>query len=223
MKEKKRILVIAPHADDEVLGCGGYLLHSKSLYTPNEGRADIRVVVATVGGMDIRQDYRTRLDEFNLVCHKLEAEGEVLFENMDAMLDTIPSRELITSLDYAIDSYRPDEIFVNYRSRHQDHMKVYDCAMASLRLREGYRPKFVALYEYPFITNGADVVDGGMAYHDITDVVEEKCTLFNLYGSQVRQAPSPLNGEGIKSLAHIRGLECGCKYAEKFYIQKMMV
>lgn len=216
-------MVIAPHADDEVLGCGGYLLHSKSLTLPNEERADIKIVVGTIGGMDVRQDYETRVQEFNLVCKELEADSELMFKNMDAMLDTIPSRELITSLDFAIDSYRPDEIFINYRSRHQDHVKMYDCAMASLRLREGYFPKFVALYEYPFITSGMDVVDGGMAYHDITDVLREKIHLFNLYASQVRKAPSPLNGEGIKSLAHIRGLECGCMYAEKFYIQKMMV
>lgn len=220
MKVKKRIMVIAPHADDEVLGCGGYLLHSKSM---TGGEAHIRIVVATVGGADKRQDYQTRIDEFLSVCNALGSEGIVLFDNMDAMLDTKPSRDLISFLDKEIDSFRPDEIFVNYRSRHQDHIKVYDCAMASLRLREGYRPKFVALYEYPFITNGTDRVEGGTAYHDITDVIGDKVNLFNLYGSQVRETPSPLNEEGIKSLAHIRGLECGCEYAEKFYIQKMMV
>lgn len=216
-------MVIAPHADDEVLGCGGYLLHSRSLQLKPEERANISIVVATVGGLDVRQDYQTRMDEFLTVCHKLESEGIVLIDNMDAMLDTLPSRELITLLDKEIDTFRPDEVFLNYRSRHQDHIKVYDCAMAALRLREGYRPKFVALYEYPFITNGADRVEGGIAYHDITDVVDQKCSLFNLYGSQVRQAPSPLNEEGIKSLAAIRGMECGCKYAEKFYVQKMML
>jgi LmbE family N-acetylglucosaminyl deacetylase len=211
----KRILVIAPHADDEVLGCGGYLLHQR--------HALKKVVVGTIGGMDVRQDFKVRKEEFELVCHKLEAAGSWLFENMDAMLDTIPSRELITSLDYEIDRYRPDEIFINYRSHHQDHAKMYECAMASLRLREGYRPKFVALYEYPFITNETEEVDGGKAYHDITDVINEKVHLFNLYRSQVRKAPSPLNEEGIKSLAHVRGMECGVKFAEKFYIQKMMV
>lgn len=215
----KRIMVIAPHADDEVLGCGGYLLHSKSMPTP----AHVRIVVATVGGKDIRQEYQTRMDEFLAVCHKVGSEGIVLFDNMDAMLDTLPSRELISLLDKEIDSFRPDEIFINYRSRHQDHIKVYDCAMASLRLREGYTPRFVALYEYPFITNGTDRVEGGTAYHDITDVIKQKCSLFGIYRSQVRKSPSPLNGGGIKSLAHIRGLECGCEYAEKFYIQKMMV
>jgi len=220
---KKKIMVIAPHADDEVLGCGGYLLHSTQVLTPAEERAEIKIVVGTIGGMDVRQNYKTRHEEFELVCGRLEADYEVLFKDMDAMLDTIPAREIITSLDYAIDTFRPDEIFINYRSSHQDHIKMYDCAMASLRLREGYRPKFVALYEYPFITNGTDMVDGGKAYHDITNVLQEKISLFNLYASQVRKSPSPLNENGIRALAAIRGMECGYKYAEKFYIQKMMI
>ena len=219
----KKILVIAPHADDEVLGCGGYLLHQRSLTLPNHQRANIKIVVGTIGGMDSRQDYGTRLAEFNLVCHKLEAEGEMLFPKMDAMLDTVPSREIISSLDSQIDTFRPDEIFINYRSTHQDHIKMYDCAMASIRLREGYFPKMVALYEYPFVTDGMDLIKGGKMYCNITDVIDEKVALFNLYASQIRQTPSPLNEQGIKKLASIRGMECGMEYAEKYYIQKMIL
>lgn len=219
----KKILVIAPHADDEVLGCGGYLLHQRSLSLPNDQRACIKIIIGTIGRVDCRQDYETRLAEFNLVRHKLEADGEVLFPNMDAMLDTVPSREIISTLDYQIDTFRPDEIFINYRSTHQDHIKMYDCSMASLRLRDGYFPKMVALYEYPFVTDGMDLIKGGKMYHDISDNIMDKVRLFSLYESQVKKSPSPLNSNGIKALASIRGLECGVKYAEKFYIQRMMV
>lgn len=215
MEEQKKIMVIAPHADDEVLGCGGYLLHNADSL--------IKIVVGTIGGADSRQNFSIRKKEFETVCQTLGAEGTYLFEGMDAMLDTIPSKEVTTALDKEIDSFRPDEIFINYRSRHQDHIKIFDCAMASLRLREGYRPQYIALYEYPFITNGLDDVDGGKAYHDITDIIDSKVSLFSIYKSQIKKSPSPLNEEGIKSLAHVRGMECGVKYAEKFYIQKMML
>ena len=212
--DRKKILVIAPHADDEVLGCGGYLIHHKD-------SSDIRIVIGTIGGVDVRQDFMTRLEEFKNVCIKIGAAGKFLFNDKDAVLDTIPSFEIIRELDKEVDSFRPDEIFINYRSRHQDHIKIYDCAMASLRLREGYMPKFVALYEYSFISDGLELPKGGAAYHDISDVIDQKAQLFNLYTSQVRQSPSPLNSNGIKKLAQIRGLEIGVDYAEKFYIQKM--
>ena len=210
-------MVIAPHADDEVLGCAGYLLHQVK-----EG-AHVVVVLGTIGGINEHQDFDMRLDEATRVNKRMGAEMFYLFKNKDAMLDTVPSLEITAKLDQYIEKYRPDEIFINYRSRHQDHIKMYDCAMASMRLKEGYMPKLIALYEYPFVSDGLDIVRGGKIYHDITDNIDEKVALFNLYASQVKAAPSPLNESGIKSLASIRGLECGMKYAEMFYVQKMLL
>ena len=92
-----------------------------------------------------------------------------------------------------------------------------------MRLRIGYMPKFVALYEYPFVSDGLDIVRGGKVYHDISDVIGAKVEMFKLYKSQVKESPSPLNSNGIKTLASIRGLECGMEYAEMFYVQKMLL
>ena len=213
----KKILVIAPHGDDEVLGCGGYLLHQK------EQGAKIQIVIGTIGGDDKRQKFRVRLAESKLVATELNADFSFLYKGKDAKLDTVPAYDIISQLDKIIDSYRPDEIFLNYKSHHQDHIKVHDCAMAAIRLREGYSPKLIALYEYPFITGGGDEVKGGRLYFDISKYIEGKVRLFELYASQIRQAPSPLNASGIKTLAAVRGLECGIQYAERFYIQKMIL
>lgn len=216
-QHKKKILVIAPHADDEVLGCGGYLLHQK------QQGAEIGIVIGTIGGSDKRQDYVTRFNEFNAVCEKLDASHEILFIDKDALLDTIGAFAITTKIDEAIDAFRPDEVFINYRSLHQDHIKLHECALASCRLREGYAPKLIALYEYPFTTSQVGPIGGGFMYHDISDCIDEKVALFELYASQIRQSPSPLNKDGVVALARIRGMECGVEYAEKFYIQKMMV
>lgn len=213
----KKILVIAPHGDDEVLGCGGYLLQQSK-----EG-AEIHIILGTIGGTDKRQSFAVRLIESKAVAERIKAHLVYLYPNKDALLDTLPSRDIITRLDEEIDKVRPDEIFINYRSHHQDHIKMYDCAKASIRLREGYSPRLVALYEYPFVTDGMDLIKGGNMYCNITDVIDEKVALFNLYASQIRQTPSPLNEQGIKKLASIRGMECGMEYAEKYYIQKMIL
>lgn len=213
----KKILVISPHADDEVLGCGGYLLHQVA-----DG-AKVRIIIGTIGGKDKRQDFKTRLAEFNSVLQLLCADGRFLYKNHDAILDEVSSFDLTTKLDGEIDEFRPDEIFVNVNSRHQDHIKMYHCAKASLRLREGYAPKMVAFYEYPFTSDGLDVPAGGKCYHDISDVIDEKIKLFELYKTQIRQVPSPLNAHGVKTLASMRGMECGKHYAELFYIQKMIL
>ena len=55
------------------------------------------------------------------------------------------------------------------------------------------------------------------------DNIEEKIELLNIYKSQIRQSPSPINGGGVKKLAALRGIEIGCEYAEMFYLQKMKI
>ncbi|MCF0164275.1 MAG: PIG-L family deacetylase [Bacteroidales bacterium] len=212
----KRILVISPHADDEVLGCGGYLASQR-----DEG-SEIYIAYATIGIIGNPQKEACRKDEADEVCKRLKAFHSIIIEDYDGELDMLPTRFFVSKFDKIFDEFRPDEVFINYPSWHQDHKKVYDAAMASLRLRDGFMPKFVALYEYPFILNQNTIISGGLWYHDITKTLDEKIEIFNLYKSQIKKEPSPLNATGIRQLAMIRGTECSVKYAELFYLQKMI-
>lgn len=211
----KKILVISPHADDEILGCYGYISSEIA------NGSNVHVIYGAVGGVDSKQNLQLRIDEINNVANAVGFTYSILSYNKDAEMDTMSDREVISYIDLSIKEIEPDEVFVNYPSRHQDHKKMYECTMAAMRLKEGFMPSFFALYEYPFIT-GVEVPNGGCMYFDITERIEDKCKVFSLYHSQVKSSPSPLNEEGIKALSRIRGIECGVKYAEMFYIQKMI-
>ena len=212
----KRILVISPHADDEILGCGGYLASQR-----DEG-SEIHIVYATIGIKGDPVKEAGRIIEAEEVCKRLHASHQILIENCDGELDMVPTRFFVSQYDSIFDSFKPDELFINYPSWHQDHKKIYDSAMASLRLRQGFVPRFVALYEYPFILNQNIIISGGLWYHDISDSLDEKIELFNIYKTQIKPAPSPLNPAGIRQLAMVRGTECSLKFAELFYLQKMI-
>lgn len=212
----KKILIISPHADDEILGCGGYILSELA-----KG-SKIRIVIGAVGGT-INQARNMRCAELDAVKSALDGvEYYVMRYDLDARLDTIPAFDITSIIDKHIAEFKPDEFFVNYPSHHQDHVKVYDCAMAALRLKDTYMPPLVALYEYPYILNHCEIINGGRWYHDISKHLDRKCELFEMYKSQVKPAPSPLNRAGIETLARTRGFECGLQYAEMFYIQKLM-
>ncbi len=213
----KKILIVAPHADDEILGCGGYIV------SQIENGAKVYVVFGTVGGSDRRQDYCIRHQEVDEVAKAVGYKYRIIVNGKDAELDTVPAKEITGFIDNAISEIEPDELFINYSSHHQDHKKMYDCAMASIRLKEGFMPPFIALYEYPFVNNVISNIEGGRFYAEITDFIDRKVSLFQIYKTQAKNAPSPLNSEGIKALARIRGLECGKKYAELFYIQKIVI
>ena len=63
--QQKTIMVIAPHADDEILGCGGYLLHQV------KNGARVVVVLGTIGGINERQNFEMRLAEAKQVHEQL--------------------------------------------------------------------------------------------------------------------------------------------------------
>ena len=84
----KKILVIAPHGDDEVLGCGGYLLQQ------SKKGAEIHIILGTIGGTDKRQSFAVRLTESKAVAERIKAHLVYLYPNMDALLDTLPSRDI---------------------------------------------------------------------------------------------------------------------------------
>ena len=211
----KKILVIAPHADDETLGCGGYLLHEKAKDT------EIRLFIATIGGTDNGQDISVRQSEFDDLASSLDVSHHVFCYGYDGILEKVDSQGLTNAIDMQITDFEPDEVFCCYPSHHQDHKKLYDCFLASMRLKEGFMPTLVALYEYPFVGCEMTSIPGGRWYHEITDVINDKVDLFKNYKSQQKAPPSPLNEKGILTLAAMRGLESGMPFAEMFYIQKM--
>ena len=167
----KKILVIAPHSDDEILGCGGYIL------SEIQQGAQVHVVFGTVGGCDVRQPLERRLQEVDTVARETGYTYDILYYNKDAEMDTLPAREITTAIDGVLAKFKPDEVFVNYPSHHQDHVVMYQCAKAAMRLKEDICPSLFALYEYPFV-NSADKIPGGLFYFNIEKFINEKIRLF---------------------------------------------
>ena len=216
----KKILVIAPHADDEILSFGGYLIDQIA-----KG-AEVHVRIGTIGGVHHLQNFHIRLNEFLSVMEGLGIPSErydYYFEGFDAELEKITIREIATKIDNDLDKIKPDELFCCYPSSHQDHIRMHEAFMVSMRLRDGFMPSFVALAEYPFILTTYSIPCGGKFYHPLSqETLDKKIELFLKYKTQVKPSPSPLGERGITQLATTRGFECGYEHAELFYIQKMV-
>jgi hypothetical protein len=59
-------------------------------------------------------------------------------------------------------------------------------------------------------------------YVDISNSINKKLEAFKLYKSQNKKSPSPLTVESVKTLAAMRGMQCGKEYAELIYVQKII-
>ena len=214
----KRVIAIAPHPDDETLGCGGTLLKLKDM-----GYETFWVIFT-------RGDERLGLSHEWL--DRREKEIEIVSENygfsdvfklgfLTTKLDTIPMSEMIGKLSKVIQKVRPNIVFVNHpHDIHSDHKIVFQISMSSLKT---FRAEFVekilaceiitetdqapALRENSFTPN---------VFVDITPYIEKKLEIMSIYKSEVMQYPLPRSLDSIKSLARYRGSTIGVEYAEAF-------
>jgi len=221
MNKKKKVLCIVPHCDDEVLSFGNLLLRlSKS------EDYELFMVYLVCGGADVRQNYDIRYNESVEICKALNIpidnlHFKILFNNMDAAMDTVPIREIAIKLDSCLNEIKPDILLSTLPSNHQDHIALYSALKISLRLKEGYTVPTVILGEYPFLSEEVNLPFNGKLYLSVnSEELDEKLNLFNLIKSQVKKDPSPLGLNAIKSLAKSRGVGIGCEYAERYFIVK---
>lgn len=208
-------LVVAPHADDEVLGLGGAIARWS-----REGHR-VHVLVATRGYPPAwsSEEERACRREARLAHARLGVASSRFLELPAAGLDTLPHRELNGRILEALDALVPDELYLPFRGDlHRDHQLVADSALVAARpCREGY-PRGVFAYETLSETNwNAPHLTPAFApthFVDITATLEDKLEAFALYRSQVRPAPHERSLEALRALAVLRGAAVGLGAAE---------
>lgn len=190
-------LVIAPHVDDDVIGCGG-ILDDKAL--------------VFYGGVDEFHGVSRaeRMKEAEAVAARTG--HKILYGNNS--VNSYQFTDMKDQLESLINLYEPEEVLLPWPSYNQDHQTVYDAAMVALRPHDrNYFVKRVLLYEEPdcfwqprspFVPNLFREIDG-----------TEKVTRYFLMSSQVRNHRAPAH---ILALATVRGAACNKPHAEAFHI-----
>lgn len=221
-KPLKHILIISPHADDEVIGCGGMIaLASKS-------GVRVTVIIMATGG--IKHYHLKEMSSTEMRISELRTSAiclgvtrtEVLFPDKDMSLETIPSLEVVTALDRVLNEYKYDECYIPEPSHNIDHRITYESAMSALRPGARSYPLMVATYESVSSGWWNKRTLGGHLYVDITSTIENKLLALEAYQSQIHSYPHPVSSEAIRRLAAFRGMECGVEHAELFQIIRML-
>lgn len=223
----KRTVIVAPHADDEVLGAGGFIAEAC------RHGWETHIFFATVSGYssEARGDYSTaasRLDEVKKMAAFLNVTSyAVLFSGEDGerkhlRLDTVPQSELISFISHAIAAVRPSVAVIPYLGYyHQDHRAVASACIASLRPAPDspLRPFVPVVLAYGHAARGW----GGEAYTfnpnffvDISRSIETKLEAIACYKSQLCEPPHPRSLSVIRDSCSAWGVFAGVSYAEQF-------
>jgi len=193
-------LVIAPHIDDEVLGCGGILDENFFvLHCGVEERSYVSV--------------EERLKE-------IEEVKKFLGFNMKLLKNVVNNYKvngLISEFERIINELKPDKVYIPYPSYNQDHKVVYKASLVALRPHDKiFFVKKILIYEQPhaFFWSHSNSDNFNPNYFVSIDI-ERKLKSYNMLKSQVRSFRSP---EHVKALAVLRGGQSNCKCAEAFQV-----
>lgn len=194
--------IIAPHCDDETLGCGGLL----AKYPDSSG-----VIVMT-------EPDGVRHKEFLRAQEVLGYEAVHYLGQPDGSLDHDMHR-LVGSLDRVLAEWRPRELYLPFPSLHQDHIAAYEAGMRTARLSmtEGhwFTPS-VFVYDVSVYTDALYPSDLKWNFFEslTEEQIDQKVEALEAYSSQAVTGPHPINS--IKQLAHSIGGARQVAYAEQF-------
>jgi N-acetylglucosamine malate deacetylase 1 len=212
-----KTLVIAPHPDDEVLGCGGALLRRKA-----EG-AELCWLIVT----DIHEEkgwpakrVQERQAEIAKISNEIGFDLVVNLKLPPTELDALPMAQVVSEFSKVFKVFAPTEVFVPHRGDvHTDHRVVFDAAAACSKWFRYPTVKRVLAYETLSETDFGLIRAETFSpnyFIDVTQYLERKLELLSIYTSELGDPPFPRSIDIVRAQAKVRGAAAGYLAAEAF-------
>jgi LmbE family N-acetylglucosaminyl deacetylase len=220
---KRRVLVIAPHADDEVLGCGATV----AKMTNEEHSVYVLIMTnAHVGDPEMFTEKGIeQVRKEALEAHSLLGVTRTFFLDFPApALDQFPAYKMSIEISKFIKQFEIDTVFVPHRGDiHIDHRMVFNAALVSCRPVGNYSVKNIYAYETLSETEwAAPFGDDTFIPNYFVSINEEfldlKLKAMSCFQSQLKEFPSSRSLETIEALAKFRGSTINKDRAEAFML-----
>lgn len=218
------ILVIAPHPDDEVLGCGG------SIAAHSAAGDRVTALLLTRGDPAFfPPELIARSREELCQAHSILGVVENIFLDFPAPgLDGVGTHLIADSLKQVIERVRPAVIYTPFGGDlHADHKVTYIATLVAARPIGTHPVSRILCYETLSETEWGDTLTQNTfvpnVFRNISEHVETKVSAMACYKSQLREAPHPRQLETIRMLAYLRGTTCGFRAAEAFALIRELI
>jgi len=220
-----RVLVIAPHADDETLGMGG------TIALMVERGLEVHVAVITGHGEKKEHpiwpiDNWDNIIKENKKALKILGVSNIIYTNLPALcIENMPRWEINKVFFELISNIKPDEIYVPFvHDLHKDHESIFYAVNVATRpyLKTSNSIRRILAYEtlsetnlqYPTSNNHFNP----NVFVDISNTIRKKLDALKEYKSQLQDDNLPRSLKGVEALATIRGNHIGCNAAEAFVL-----
>lgn len=214
----KKILVIAAHPDDEILGCGGTVArHTRS-------GDEIQSIIVCEGeslryGKDVGQQNAIKRAANILGVGKVHQLGF-----LDQRLDKYCLLDLISPIESVVGEFCPQIVYCQYGNDvNRDHRIVFEAASVALRPVAKSVEEFYAYYTVGSTDWGYPRTFSPDTWIDISHSLDLKIEAFKCYESELRDYPHPRSAKAIEQLAYYTGNQCCLEAAESFVTIRRIV
>jgi len=226
----KKILIIAAHPDDEILGCGGLI--KKNIKKKNK----VRIIFLAEGITSryskdelkhpkVIKKSAQRNNNAILALNSLGVKKSDIFlsSNPCCRLDDFNQLEIVKIIEKHIKDFRPNEIFTHWHSdTNIDHRIVYQATITASRPVYKFKINLIASYEILSSTEWNFKESFNPNYfEDISDFLDDKIRAIKFYKNEIKPFPHSRSIKSIVSLSNYRGVQSGFKNAEAFQIIKI--
>jgi len=219
----KRVMVVAPHPDDETLGVGGTI----AKYSAQGAEVFVLMVSGHLPPLYSREVYDKTVSEAEAAFELLGVSQSEFLEIPATMIDDQPLHEVNGRISKIVNDFNPHIVFCPYPDRHVDHRLVFDSVMVATRpVGVGRDIEIVATYETLSETHwNAPHIEPNFTPNwvvDITEQIDKKLDALRCYKSQISDFSGPRSIEAVEALAKFRGTQAGFAYGEGFHIVRMV-
>lgn len=213
-----KVMIFAPHRDDEILGVGGTMLKRKA------AGDHITVCLVTAREGEILPDCTQRIhDEMKKAHAFIGVDQYIGFPFGANKLENFSRLDFNKAFDQAVRTVEPDEVYIPFWGDMQkDHQMSVDGAMVALRAKYPHAPRRIYAYE-TLSETGINVPSVNntfvpTVYEDISDFMAGKLKAMSFYQSQLHPFPDLRSIETVEALAKFRGAMVNVKAAEAFML-----
>lgn len=217
----KKILIVAAHPDDEVLGC--FATVGKLIKQGYEAYTLILSKGKTSRGETKKEELDILQDEMQKANALIGVKKVYSADFPDNEFDSVPLLKIVKEIEKIKDEIKPEIVFTHHAAdMNIDHQITHKAVLTATRPMENESVKTIYAMEIPSSTEwnsfDKESIFVPNTFFEVAETIDLKVEAMGRYKSELRNSSHPRSLEHIKNLAKVNGTKVGLKYSENFVL-----